>query len=298
MLKFNKSMNYKTYLNNINMISENCNSIKKKILTKSLCNRDIYYFEIGSKQNRTIYVGAFHGMEWITSIILFEFLYELKNCINSGSFIAGINVKRFLKDKGLVIIPCINPDGVEIQINGASSSLKYKKLVDEISNGDTSNWQANARGVDLNHNFNADWQNLRELEIANGITGPSKTRFGGANPESEPESFALAEFCRKNQFIRAIAFHSQGEEIYWDFGNSTPKEARTIGKLLARSSGYKLATPEKLATGGGFKDWFIEEFNKPAFTVEVGLGKNPLPLSQTYEIYNKIKELLVLGFIL
>lgn len=298
MLITNQPMNYKIYLNNINMISDNCDCIKKKILTKSLCKRDIYYFEIGSKRKRVLYVGAFHGMEWITSIILFKFLNDIKNCINTSSFIAGINVKNFLKSNGLVVIPCINPDGVEIQINGFKSALKYEKLVYGISGGNTSNWQANARGVDLNHNFNADWQSLRKLEIKNGITGSSETRYGGKKPESEPESSALAEFCRKNNFNRAIAFHSQGEEIYWDFGKNNPKNSKLIAKLLARSSGYKLSTPEGLALGGGFKDWFIENFNKPAFTVEMGLGKNPLPIIQVEKIYEKIKEMLVLGFIL
>ena len=35
----------------------------------------------------------------------------------------------------------------------------------------------------------------------------------------------------------------------------------------------------------GYKAWFISEFSKPGFTVEVGRGKNPLPLSQFAEIY-------------
>lgn len=298
MIISNRQMDYEIYLGNINMICNNYRTIKAKILGKSLCGRNIYYFNVGAKQDQTLYVGGVHGMEWITSIILFKFLDGLLNSFKTGNLLDGIDVKYFLKIRGLTIIPCLNPDGVEIQINGSKSAGKYKELVDEVSKGNTKHWQANARGVDLNHNFNASWEDLKKLEIKSGIEKPAATRFGGIRPESEPESKLLTNFCRKNNFNKAIAFHSQGEEIYWDFGKNKPKKSKIIAKIFARSSGYKLSSPEKLATGGGFKDWFIEEFNKPAFTVEVGLGKNPLPIEHVEKIYNQIKEMLVLGFIL
>ena len=49
-----------------------------------------------------------------------------------------------------------------------------------------------------------------------------------------------------------------------------------------------------LASHGGFKDWFISELRKPGFTMEIGKGENPLPVSQLYEIYSRIEEALVL----
>ena len=63
---------------------------------------------------------------------------------------------------------------------------------------------------------------------------------------------------------------------------------------MATSSGYALDVPDGVADGGGFKDWFITEFNRPGFTIELGLGENPLPIEEATKIYNQIREMLVL----
>ena len=61
-------------------------------------------------------------------------------------------------------------------------------------------WQANARGVDINHNFNAGWAALQLQERAAGIGGPSPRQWGGPAPESEPETRAMTELCRRCRF--------------------------------------------------------------------------------------------------
>ncbi|MCH5300483.1 MAG: M14 family metallocarboxypeptidase [Ruminococcus sp.] len=271
--------------------------IKKELVAKSLCQRPIYAYSIGENQNKTLYVGAFHGMEWLTSIVLLKFLEQCCKSIKDRQDMLCFRTYDFLKLGGLTIIPCINPDGVEIQINGSKTAGKYKCIIDNITS-DTSRWQANARGIDLNHNFNAGWKQLKSLEIKNRILYPSPTRYGGRSPESEPESSGLMNFCKINNFSKALAFHSQGREIYWDFGKSTPKDSLMIANILADSAKYTVSSPEGLAVGGGFKDRFISLFKKPAFTVEIGLGKNPLPLSDFNKEYERLIPLLCLGIIL
>ena len=148
-------------------------------------------------------------------------------------------------------------------------------------------------GVDINHNFDADWKTVKKRELENGIIFPSKTRYGGEFPESEPESHCLADFCRNNKIISATAFHSQGEEIYWSYGDSTPPKSLKIAEKMSELSGYSLSFPEEMAVGGGFKDWSIQQFHIPSFTVEVGKGENPLDISQLDGIYNKLEKMLV-----
>ena len=150
------------------------------------------------------------------------------------------------------------------------------------------------RGVDINHNFNADWENLRNKERALGIYGASPTRFGGTKPESEPETVAVANLCRDTKIRHAVALHSQGEVIYWTFGEKVPPRAQRMAEIMATSSGYALDVPISIAEGGGFKDWFISEFKRPAFTIELGKGKNPLPIEDANEIYRRVREMLVL----
>lgn len=278
-------------------LTESYSFIEKELVGYSLCRRPVYAYSIGAKSNRTLYAGAFHGMEWLTSLVLIKFLEQCCLSLSNKQDILCFRIYDFLQNNGLTIIPCVNPDGVEIQIKGSTAACKCRRLVESVSS-DTGKWQANARGVDLNHNFNAGWRELKRLEIKNNITKPAPTRYGGKCPESEPEVISLVNYCRKNNFCKAIAFHSQGREIYWDYGKNTPEKSLCIANILADAAGYTVSKPEGLAIGGGFKDWFISCFSKPAFTVEIGMGKNPLPLSDFQEEYSRVLPLLCLGIIL
>lgn len=261
---------------------------------KSLCGRELRALQLGPSKNSVLFAAAFHGMEWLTSLLVLVFTKRISEAFFNNSTLYGIDVKSALSRRGLVVVPCVNPDGVEISLNGAQTAGSYASLVDEIlRGGDASRWQANARGVDLNHNFNANWAALHKLEEERGITAPAPTRYGGPFPESEPETKAIVNLCEDVSFRHAVAFHSQGEEIYWHFGKNTPPHAETMGQTMANLSGYKLAEPEGLAVGGGFKDWFIERFSRPGFTVEIGKGINPLPLSDIEPIYKRLEKMLV-----
>ena len=270
--------------------------IKRQNIGKSLCGRPIYAYSIGSDQSKTLYAGAFHGMEWLTSLILLRFLEKCAISIEKNRDILCFRMYDFLKAKGLCIIPCVNPDGVEIQLKGSSGAEKNKRFVDSVSK-DTSHWQANAGGVDINHNFNAGWKKLKRLEIKNGITKPAPTRYGGKAPESEPETRALTKLCRSVDFERALALHSQGREIYCSFGKHTPVLSFRLASVFSQASGYNIAFPEDIATGGGFKDWFIDSFRRPALTVEMGMGENPLPLSDFESEYEILRKILSLGVV-
>ena len=101
-----------------------------------------------------------------------------------------------------------------------------------------------------------------------------------------------------NNFDLVIAFHTQGQEIYWKFLNYIPPRSFEIGKKFSITSGYKLASTPYNSSFAGYKDWFIQNYNKPGYTVEAGIGENPLPLSQFDKIYNNIIGILILGAIL
>ena len=270
--------------------------LTRDTIGESRCARPIDMLCVGNRRKQVLFAGAFHGMEWITSLILLKFLDELCFSVMTGQAMCGVKMGVMLNQRGLAVIPCVNPDGVEIQIHGAESAGNYADLVRSI--GGTAKWQANAVGVDINHNFSAGWDKLKKLELENGINKPSPTRYGGEFPESEPETRSIASYCRSGNISHAIAFHSQGEEIYWNFGDYNDMEALKMARVMSYSSGYKIAEPEGLAGGGGFKDWFEEKFRQPAFTVEVGRGENPLPIEDFDGIYQKIREMLVLGVIL
>lgn len=66
-------------------------------------------------------------------------------------------------------------------------------------------------------------------------------------------------------------------------------------QLLA---GYSVETVPFNSSFAGYKDWFIQDYNLPGYTIEAGLGKNPLPITQFDKIYRNNIGILVLGAIL
>lgn len=268
--------------------------IKRNVIGRSCAGRDITALKIGASQEYSLIAAAFHGSERITTVVLLMFIEEFARALKNGECIAGINISKAMTGRGVIFIPCVNPDGCEISLHGAIACGELKGKIAKLCRNDFAHWNANLRGVDINHNFDAGWQELRQKEVKEGIYGPGPTRFGGYKPESEPETLALTELCRTVRIRHAVALHSQGEVIYWNYGCNTPPRGKKMAEIMATSSGYALDTPVGIADGGGFKDWFISEFRRPGFTVELGNGKNPLPAESAGEIYSRVKEMLVL----
>lgn len=285
---------YNSFLDTVNKLQNNYDFIKVESIGKSVFGREIPSIKIGKSNEYVLYVGAFHGTERITSTLLMMFAEELCEAIKTHGKISEIDAVSAMFGRGVIIVPRINPDGCEISIKGAYSCGNFASRIIRICGGDTSMWNANARGVDINHNFDAGWQRLHEAERKTGIYGPSPRQYGGEKPNSEPETVALVDLCRFNRIRHAVAFHSQGEVIYWDYGDKTPAKSKRMAEIMAASSGYALDVPHGLALGGGFKDWFIEKQEKPAFTVEVGKGKNPLDAYHLNKIYSELCEMLTI----
>ena len=262
------------------------------------CRRKIDAFTLGADRETALYVGGVHGMEFITSRLLMKYFIRLCEHYKSCEKLCGYPVRSYLSNRGLTVIPCLNPDGAAISRTGVNAAGEFASFVRRFGEDGCSHWQANAVGVDINHNFNADWDNVKKRERENNIFEPCPSRFGGAFPESEPETKAITKYCRTHNIRHTLAFHSQGEEIYFKFGEHTPRRAFKLAEIMSDLSGYELSEPEGTAVGGGLKDWIIEEFHRPAFTVEVGLGTNPLPDSDLDPIYEKLEEMLTVMAIL
>ena len=159
-------------------------------------------------------------------------------------------------------------------------------------------WKANIRGVDLNLQFPAGWNEARKIKFSQGFTTPSPRDFVGLGPLTEPEALAIYNFTLEHNFKLILTYHTQGEVIFWQFQNYTPDEALSIGIQFSNVSGYSLEETPYNSSFAGYKDWFIHNYIRPGYTIEVGRGINPLPTSQFDEIYQNNLGILVLGAIL
>lgn len=261
---------------------------------KSMFGKTIPRLTLGKGNKSIIYIGAHHGMEWITSALLMQFVADYCEGYKNGSHIFDISEKVLFETRKIHIVPMLNPDGIDYAIHGVGESniLRDRLIKMNNSNTDFSHWQANARGVDLNHNYSAGFQEYKIIEQQAGILSGSSGKFSGEYPESEPETRSLCRFVRFDCPDLALTLHTQGEEIYYTSGEKTAMSSLPIVKTISRLTGYKISLPSGSAKYGGFTDWFIEEFNKPSFTLECGLGENPLPFSDFENIYYRIKRAL------
>ena len=92
-----------------------------------------------------------------------------------------------------------------------------------------------------------------------------------------------------------LAYHSQGQVIFWKYLDYEPENAQKIGELFSRLSGYSLEETPYPSGFAGYKDWFIQDFDRPGYTIETGLGENPLPISQFSTIYSENEGILASG---
>jgi len=286
-----QSYSYETLRDDIRRLSSVYPFIQTSSIGNSVLGRNISEILIGKGNKRVHYNGAFHANEWITTPVIMTFINDYLLALTNMNTIRGVQMLPLYQQSTLSIVPMVNPDGVNLVLQGPPSTDPYRSNVIQWNRGsmDFSGWKANIRGIDLNDQFPAKW----ELEKARNPDKPGPRDYSGEGPLTEPEAVAMADLTRRRDFSRVLAFHTQGQVIYWGFDNLEPPESEVMVNEFSRVSGYEpVQTIESYA---GYKDWFIQDWRRPGFTVELGQGTNPLPLSQFQEIYQESLGIFLAG---
>jgi len=261
---------------------------------RSVLGLELWTIRLGAGSRSVYLTGAHHGCEWLTAALLVHFCQAYLEAVKSATSLGGVKIGDHYSQVSIWVTPLVNPDGVSLarkNLRAIPARLHTDLIKWNYGRTDFRTWKANIRGVDLNRQYRADWHQAYQR----GPKSPAPKYFAGNFPESEPESRAVANFIRALKPELLVCYHSQGEVIYWDYHHEAPPEARRIARELSRVSGYSLiASNPRVAGSGGLKDWFIHEFRRPGFTIEVGRGINPLSLAAFDSIWRKNLTLLAM----
>lgn len=292
--EFTSPVDYRMLMKTLQSLSDKYPFVGITYIGTSVLGRGIPMVTMGdgdAVKKSVLYVGCHHGMEWITSAVLLRFIEEYCTAYENGYCVCNVNVRKLFNARCIYVIPQLNVDGADIQINSVEGCILKDRLITMNCGDDFSDWQANARGVDLNHNYDAGFGICKKLESEMGILGGGKTKYSGEMPESEPEVASLCNFLRYSSDIGTVlTLHSQGEEIYSAPCDVYIPRSNSIAKFLSHMTGYRLSVPEGSAAYGGLTDWVTTKLRRPSFTIECGKGKNPLPISDMGQIYEKLRE--------
>lgn len=267
---------------------------RTEIIGKTILGRQIFAAVLGEGKTELLYLSGQHGAEWMTGLALIRFLYELCEAFETGRKMYGCDTRYLLSCKRLTIVPLLNIDGAELSLHNLQEGnpLAERLLRMNGDNPDFSRWQANARGVDLDYNYDALWMEYKSAEQKNGVPEGAPAKYSGATPESEPESNAIASLIRAHAFRSLLTLRTQGEQIRFSSLAATPVGARTIASQLSAMTGYKLIAPSGTAAYGSLLEWFIEQYERPAFQLECGKPQETVALEEEAKIYLHVRRAL------
>lgn len=257
-------------------------------IAKSVWGSMIYLIKIGMGEKQIFINGTHHANEWITTPLVFKFIEDYASAYANGGNIDSFSASDLYKKTTLFAVAAVNPDGIDIVNNaiGGSELDSVKAISDNYPNIPfPGGWKANALGTDLNLNYPAGWEEAKKIKESQGYISPAPRDFVGESPLNQPESIAMYNLTVSNNFLLTISYHTQGAVIYWKYLNYEPEKSMEIGKTLASVSGYELELVPAASGYAGYKDWFILTYNRPGYTVEAGLGENPLPIEDFDKIY-------------
>lgn len=263
---------------------------RTEVIASTAFQRNLRTLVIGNGPRKVIFTAAHHANEWITAIVLLKYGEELASAIQNDGMIGDRRGREIRDAATIYMVPMVDPDGVDL-VTGAipAGSVQYevaRRLADNYPDIPfPSGWKANLLGVDLNLNYPAGWLQAREIKFSQGYVRPGPRDYVGRAPLDQLETRALYGYTQYINPELVMAYHSQGREIYWQFRDIFVPGAQELGEKMAEVSGYRLADTPYNSSFAGYKDWFIQEFRRPGYTVEVGEGINPLPISQFDQIY-------------
>ena len=248
--------------------------------------------------------ASIHGREYMNTQVAMRQLELFLRNYESGSY-RNMTYEELLQGLCVHVIPMANPDGVTISQYGIEGirDEECRQILEQCREADGAgsrdsrdywkNWKANARGVDLNRNFDVGWQEFQ------GSLHPSSERYKGDVPASEAETQAILSIPERYPVVGCMAYHSSGNLVYWDYGSQGQVylEDQKLAQTVSEITGYEAhSTVSDGTDAAGCSDYFVLKLGIAAVTVENGTGVCPLD-SEEFPVIMERNEKLLPGYL-
>ncbi|PIR68469.1 hypothetical protein COU49_00830 [Candidatus Nomurabacteria bacterium CG10_big_fil_rev_8_21_14_0_10_35_16] len=217
------------------------------VIGKSVAGRDIIAYHYGTGETEILFIGGIHGgYEWNTTLLA----YEAMDYLEANPNVIPTNLK-------ITIIPVLNPDGLN-KVVGTSGRFDLT----DVSTSQTTviAGRFNSNEVDLNRNFDCDWE-------PTGIW-QNKTVSGGSQVFSEPESQAIKNYVTSHKPQAVVVWYSAAGGVYSSScHNGILPETKTLTSIYAKASGYTSYSEfDSYEITGDMVNWLAKE-KIPAISV-------------------------------
>ncbi|MGN0571903.1 MAG: M14 family zinc carboxypeptidase [Candidatus Fimenecus sp.] len=267
------------------------------VFGRTVAKRGIFSLTLGEGTDTVLFLAGLEAEDTAASLLLYRFFARLCAAYHTDGSLCNVQIRRSLQGRKITIVPCVSPDAFEIRRYGALGAGCYAGLVSRAAGNTFASWRANARGVNIAHNFDFHHQSvLLDTAAAN----PSPFAYAGPAPESETETQAVVRLCLREDFRHSVILAGFGRHLFWSGaeGCFEKNEIPLTAKVLAGAADYTLSEKEETLRHGAFSEWFSTEFHRPAFTVAAGNYPQIQNQAEFDEVYREIEEMLVLSAIL
>jgi len=280
---------YQNMVDDLTVLKAQYPAMQMDILGTTSDNRSLYHVVIGNPnaKHKVLVHAGIHAREYIVSQLAMREIASLLEMQQKGAVYRGFSIPEMLQNTCFHFIPMVDPDGITL-VQGGIDALQTdaaKTSVMTIAGMDGASdmgaylrtWKNNINGVNLNRNFDANWD-----RTPSKVDHPSSMNYKGTAVECEVESRAIADLTRSIMPDRTISYHTQGKVIYWYFGETGTykNEGFNLASIVHNNTGYSISNSWSESDAAGYKDWAVQKLDIPSVTIECGIGTSPVPEEQ------------------
>ncbi len=295
-ISFAKYLDHEQLTQTIDTLADRYSALGVGYIGATILDRAIPILTLGNpKASKSVmYIGGVSGGDGVTASVLLRFVNDYLSFLAGGRRMFNVNLPYLAANRRIVVIPMLNCDGCGIRMSGAGDHLLRDRLISMNGGEDFGDWCANARGVDLRHNFAPGFEAYKETAMKNDTDYGGKEGYCGTSPESEPETASLCNVIRMGStpalFLR---LHMDDNTLTAPDHSSTEGQvprARTVGRLLSRMTG--LPVTRKEGADGSLIDWCTEGLRRPAFDLGCRYPDTDGSPEDGMKIYAFLREVL------